>query len=81
MPGAQVTERQAIRGGEVRAFDRRIDFVLCDVDQAIVFRAGGCAFLIFLFTMESGPEATVSFTVAQQRDFFGSSARYTEWFE
>ncbi len=79
--GAQVFERQAIRGSEVRAFDCSVDFMALDVDQAIIFRAGGGAFGPLLFPVESDPDAAVGFAVAQQRDFFGGGIGHTKRLE
>src|SRR5215203_3768845 len=62
----------------MRAFDGGVDLVACDIDHAVVLRARGSAFLIFILAMKSGPKSTVSFTITQQRHFFGNSPRHSQ---
>src|SRR6201991_1112511 len=63
------------------AFDRAVDVVMRDVDDATIFRARSGAFLVFLFAMEGQPDAAIGLAVTEQRDLFRISARNAEWFE
>src|SRR5688572_7943111 len=77
----EILERDFIGGGEVGAFDRRIDFVMSDIDDATVFRTRSRAFFVLVFAMKRGPDAAVRFAVTHQRDFFGHRALHAEWLE
>src|SRR5260370_21054615 len=71
----QVAKGYAISGRDVRSLNRGIDFVVGDVNHAVVLGARGSALFVFFSKMESSPQTAIRFAVAIESNFLGKSTR------